>query len=94
MLQPRRCGRSSCTETLLGEAKSSCPEGTILPGLNWLKGQAPVTAKADDAYPAWLWKVLEPRVLPDDGPGGKAERYRMRKENRQRIREQNFMKTQ
>ena len=63
-------------------------------GLNWRKGQAPVVAMPDDAYPDWLWTLLEPKKLPDDGPGGKAEKYRMRKENRLRIREQNFMKTQ
>ncbi|KAH9928555.1 mitochondrial/chloroplast ribosomal protein L54/L37 [Epithele typhae] len=32
--------------------------------------------------------------LVDDGPGGKAEKARMRKENRERIRVSNFMKTQ
>lgn len=79
---------------IIDAAKSSCPEGTILTGLNWLKGQPPVTAHADDKYPEWLWTLLDEKVLPDDGPGGKAERYRMRKENRQRIREQNFMSTQ
>lgn len=75
-------------------AKSSCPEGTVLQGLQWKKDQPPVLALADDAYPDWLWTLLEPKVLPDDGPGGLAEKRRMRRENRLRIREQNFMKTQ
>ncbi|TCD70273.1 hypothetical protein EIP91_004174 [Steccherinum ochraceum] len=73
---------------------SSCGEGTVLEGLNWLKGQAPVTALADDQYPPWLWKLLEPKVIPDDGPGGKGEKIRLRKENRKRIRDTQFMKTQ
>ena len=79
---------------LIGNAESLAPEGTVLNGLNYLKGQAPVVALADDAYPPWLWKLLEPRVIPDDGTGGVGEKIRMRKESRQRIRDQNFMKTQ
>ncbi|KAI0665295.1 mitochondrial ribosomal protein L37-domain-containing protein [Cubamyces menziesii] len=75
-------------------AKSSCGENTTLVGLNYLKGQPEVMAMPDDAYPSWLWTLLEPKQLPDDGPGGKAEKVRLRKANRQRIRESNFMKTQ
>lgn len=74
--------------------KSSCPENTILEGVNYLKGQPPVLALADDQYPEWLWTITQPRVVPDDGPGGFAEKYAMRKQRRQQIREQNFMKTQ
>lgn len=69
-------------------------EGTELVGLSWLKNQGPVLAKADSEYPPWVWTLLQPKELPDDGPGGKAEKVRLRKQNRQRIREQNFMKTQ
>ncbi|SJL12236.1 uncharacterized protein ARMOST_15659 [Armillaria ostoyae] len=54
--------------------KSSCPADTVLTGLNYLKGQEPVLAKPDEEYPDWLWTLLEPRVIPDDGPGGRAER--------------------
>ncbi|KAI0797498.1 mitochondrial ribosomal protein L37-domain-containing protein [Abortiporus biennis] len=76
------------------ESKSSCPENTVLTGLNWLKGQPNVVALPDDAYPPWLWKLLEPKVLPDDGPGGQGEKYKMRKQRRQGIRDRNFMLTQ
>lgn len=75
-------------------ASSSCPPNTILVGLNYLKDQPPVLALPDEEYPPWLWKLLDETELPDDGPGGKAEKRRLRKENRQRIRDQNFMKTQ
>ncbi|KAI0647509.1 mitochondrial/chloroplast ribosomal protein L54/L37 [Trametes meyenii] len=75
-------------------AQSSCTENTVLVGLNYLKGQPDVIAQADDAYPPWLWTLLQPKELVDDGPGGKAEKVRLRKANRQRIRDQNFMKTQ
>ncbi|KAG2145072.1 mitochondrial ribosomal protein L37-domain-containing protein [Suillus cothurnatus] len=73
---------------------SSCPPGTILEGLNYLKGQPPVIALPDEEYPSWLWDLLKPKVYEDDGPGGKAEKKRLRKENQQRIKDQNFMKTQ
>ncbi|KAG6860248.1 hypothetical protein C0995_013698 [Termitomyces sp. Mi166 len=73
---------------------SSCTKDTVLTGLNYLKGQPPVLAAADDEYPEWLWTVLEPKVWPDDGPGGKAERVKRRIENKQRIKDRNFMSTQ
>ncbi|EPQ57802.1 hypothetical protein GLOTRDRAFT_126292 [Gloeophyllum trabeum ATCC 11539] len=76
------------------EPKSSCPPNTVLVGVNYLKDQPPVLALPDEEYPDWLWKLLEKKELPYDGPGGKAEKVRLRKENRQRIREQNFLKTQ
>lgn len=71
-----------------------CPPNTVLAGLQWLKNQPPVLALADDAYPAWLWTLLEAKKVEDDGPGGRGEKVRLRRENRQRIRDQNFMKTQ
>ncbi|KIP08882.1 hypothetical protein PHLGIDRAFT_116884 [Phlebiopsis gigantea 11061_1 CR5-6] len=81
-------------EDNLESGKSCCAEGTVLVGLNWLKDQPPVIAKADEAYPEWLWTILQPTPIPNDGPGGKGERMLMRKQNRARIREQNFMNTQ
>jgi large subunit ribosomal protein L54 len=77
-----------------GAARSSCAPNTALVGLNYLKDQPPVLALPDEEYPPWLWNLLDKSELPDDGPGGKAEKRRLRKENRQRIRDQNFMKTQ
>ncbi len=65
-----------------------------MPGINYLKGQAPVAALADEAYPEWLWGVLKERVYEDDGPGGMKERRARRKLRQQTIREQNFMQTQ
>ena len=59
-----------------------------------MKGQPAVKALPDEMYPAWLWTILEPKYIEDDGPGGKAEKVRLRKANRAAIREANFMKTQ
>ncbi|KAK7437410.1 hypothetical protein VKT23_018656 [Stygiomarasmius scandens] len=74
--------------------KSCCQADTVLEGLNYLKGQAPVLAKPDEEYPDWLWTITKPKVIPDDGPGGKLERYNRRLENKKRIKERNFMLTQ
>ncbi|KAJ8073596.1 hypothetical protein AAF712_013692 [Marasmius tenuissimus] len=73
---------------------SSCPADTILPGVNYLKGQEPVLAKPDEWYPEWLWTVLEPKKIEYDGPGGKYEKMQRRRDNKQKIKERNFMSTQ
>ncbi|KAJ6486938.1 mitochondrial ribosomal protein L37-domain-containing protein [Mycena sanguinolenta] len=74
--------------------KSSCQVDTVIEGVNYLKDQPPVLSLPDEEYPSWLWTVLEERVWPDDGPGGRAERAQRRKENRRRIQDANFMSTQ
>ncbi|KXN91472.1 hypothetical protein AN958_00734, partial [Leucoagaricus sp. SymC.cos] len=73
---------------------SSCLADTKLEGVNYLKGQAPVLALADDQYPEWLWTILHPKVHADGGLGGKAERVKRRAENKQKIKDRNFMSTQ
>ena len=73
---------------------SMCPADTVLPGVNYLKGQPPTVALADEEYPKWLWTILQPKVLEDDGPGGKFERAKRRAANRQAIKDRNFMLTQ
>ncbi|KAF9014170.1 mitochondrial ribosomal protein L37-domain-containing protein [Cyathus striatus] len=76
------------------DIKSSCPADTVLSGLNYLKGQPAVLALPEDQYPPWLWTVLKAKEYPDDGPAGKGERVKRRHENKIRIKETNFMKTQ
>lgn len=39
--------------------KSSVPAGTPLKGLNFEKNKQDPVALADDAYPAWLWTILQ-----------------------------------
>ncbi|CAE6436213.1 unnamed protein product [Rhizoctonia solani] len=68
---------------------SSCPANTNLTGLTWLKSQPPVLALEDSEYPAWLWTLLDEKK-PGDGTS-KPER---RKQNRDKIKLQNFMKSQ
>ncbi|OBZ65759.1 hypothetical protein A0H81_14294 [Grifola frondosa] len=62
---PRRCYATeakAAEEPEVVVAKSSCPENTILTGVNYLKGQQPVLALADDQYPPWLWTLLQPKA--------------------------------
>ena len=57
-------------------ALSSCPEGTILTGLNYLKGKPDLVAKADDAYPEWLWRCLEVQQKSgDDADAGAGDEF-------------------
>jgi hypothetical protein len=44
---------------------SSCPEGTVLTGLNYMKGKTDPVALADDEYPEWLWQCLD--VMKKEG---------------------------
>src|SRR5882762_8379217 len=79
---------------LFPPAVSSCPANTLLPGLNYLKGQPPVLALPDEEYPSWLWTLLQPRVEVDEGLGSLAEKRRMKKERTANIKYANFLKTQ
>ncbi|KIK97455.1 hypothetical protein PAXRUDRAFT_136288 [Paxillus rubicundulus Ve08.2h10] len=83
-------GASSTEPT---KAVSSCPAGTALTGLNYLKGEPPILALPDEEYPSWLWDLTKPKALEDDGPGGKAEKRRLRKEHRQHLKDKNMFKT-
>ncbi|KIO04305.1 hypothetical protein M404DRAFT_1000778 [Pisolithus tinctorius Marx 270] len=71
---------------------SSCPAGTVLTGLNYLKGQPPVLAMPDADYPTWLWDLTNPKKrspAEDVEPGSDAEKRRLRRENRQLLRDKN-----
>lgn len=74
---------------------SSCPAGTVLKNLNIEKGQDSIVALADEEYPEWLWKVLEPKEvqakrLVEENPI-KAFKKQRRNENRKTIKEKNFL---
>ncbi|KAI6040561.1 mitochondrial ribosomal protein L37-domain-containing protein [Pisolithus marmoratus] len=72
---------------------SSCPAGTVLSGLNYLKGQPPILAMPDEDYPTWLWDLTNPKKkrheAEDAGSGSDAEKRRLRRENRQLLRDKN-----
>ncbi|KAI0064521.1 hypothetical protein BV25DRAFT_1869213 [Artomyces pyxidatus] len=91
---PKLSAKADATVPAVEEPLSSCAPNTVLEGLNYLKDQPPVLALPDEEYPPWLWDTLKTIELVDDGPGGKAEKARLRRENRKRIRDANFMKMQ
>jgi large subunit ribosomal protein L54 len=41
---------------------SSVPAGTVLKGLNFVKGKSDPVALEDSEYPDWLWSVLEKKT--------------------------------
>ncbi|GAA5883171.1 hypothetical protein JCM16303_006124 [Sporobolomyces ruberrimus] len=48
---------SSTSSSSSSPSISSCPEGTILKGLNYLKDESPILSKLDSEYPTWLWSL-------------------------------------
>lgn len=49
-------------------ARSICPEGTVLVGLNYTKGGKDPVALKDEEYPEWLWKCMD--VMKQTSEGG------------------------
>ncbi|CAK7197469.1 hypothetical protein SEUCBS139899_000116 [Sporothrix eucalyptigena] len=45
--------------------RSSCPEGTVLLGLNYTKGKTDPVALRDEDYPEWLWNCLDVKKKAD-----------------------------
>ncbi|KAH9909311.1 mitochondrial ribosomal protein L37-domain-containing protein [Xylariomycetidae sp. FL2044] len=62
---------------------STCPEGTVLSGLNYFKNKSDPVALADDAYPAWLWDCLKVQQKADEeGDGDAADEFSKSKKQR------------
>ncbi|SCV69586.1 BQ2448_2606 [Microbotryum intermedium] len=57
-------GSGSGSGSATSGSLSSCPAGTVLPGLNFLKTGSDPIAKEDSEYPSWLWTLLSPRKAP------------------------------
>ncbi|KAG0146965.1 hypothetical protein CROQUDRAFT_656766 [Cronartium quercuum f. sp. fusiforme G11] len=72
---------------------SSVKEGTPLKGLGIIKGLGDPIAKSDDQYPSWLWNLIEPGmgIGKSDDPL-RSIRRELNKENRNKIRNANFLK--
>ncbi|KAG6027223.1 hypothetical protein E4U19_002143 [Claviceps sp. Clav32 group G5] len=73
--------------------RSMCPEGTVLTGINYIKGGQDPVAKKDEDYPEWLWRCLEAikktdTVVEDDmDEFSKSKKLRTLAAKRQRARE-------
>lgn len=54
---------------------SSCPAGTPLKGLNYIKGRDDPVALPEEEYPEWLWKCLEAKVKEGDEDAGEGDLF-------------------
>lgn len=60
--------------------ESSCPPGTVLKNLNFVKDSADPVALEDDKYPAWVWTLAESaRKAPKEGADEAANLRNQRK---------------
>ncbi|KAK6432045.1 hypothetical protein LTR95_011788 [Oleoguttula sp. CCFEE 5521] len=65
---------------------SSVPAGTLLKGLNYIKGKQDPVALEDQEYPEWLWSVLEKAQKSDGAAAGGDENDLFSKSKKQRQR--------
>ncbi|ERS95557.1 ribosomal protein l37, mitochondrial [Sporothrix schenckii 1099-18] len=71
-------------------ALSSCPEGTVLVGLNYTKGRTDPVALRDEEYPSWLWNcldVMKKAATTEDADAGD-EFSKSKKQRRMALRRQ------
>ncbi|KAL7815311.1 mitochondrial ribosomal protein L37 domain-containing protein [Trichoderma aethiopicum] len=52
-------GDASKPASTTTSSRSICPEGTVLTGLNYIKGGQDPVALKDEEYPEWLWSCLD-----------------------------------
>jgi large subunit ribosomal protein L54 len=58
------------TKPAMERPPSSCPAGTKLNGLNYLKNKPDVVALEDSEYPEWLWSLLDDAKKQSKSEGG------------------------
>ncbi|KAI9595087.1 mitochondrial ribosomal protein L37-domain-containing protein [Syncephalis fuscata] len=90
--QFNKASTASPTDTTTTASKSSVAAGTVLKGINYTKDGSDPVAMEDTAYPEWLWTLLTPR--PPTNTMDKGSKQRLRRVNRETIRDTNFMKSQ
>jgi len=72
---------ASLGETLRPKPKSivipvsSCPAGTRLKGLNYIKGRDDPIALPEEAYPEWLWRCLDVKVKEGEVEGDEGDAF-------------------
>ncbi|KAM0522306.1 hypothetical protein ACHAPE_001895 [Trichoderma viride] len=63
-------------------ARSSCSEGTVLNGLNYIKGGQDPVAKKDEEYPEWLWSCLDVMKKADEADDNLGDEFSKSKKQR------------
>jgi large subunit ribosomal protein L54 len=61
--------KTSPAKNVAPRIPSSAPAGTVLKGLNFVKGKQDPVALEDSEYPDWLWSVLEKKGSDASGAG-------------------------
>ncbi|AMD19289.1 HBR388Cp [Eremothecium sinecaudum] len=71
---------------------SSCPAGTVI-NVQVKKSGPEIIAQEDSAYPEWLWTVLDKKAQAEKLAADplKMRRKELRKQNREKIKQQNFL---
>ncbi|BGP57728.1 hypothetical protein JCM8202v2_005375 [Rhodotorula sphaerocarpa] len=77
--------------------ESSCPAGTVLKNLNYLKDASDPTALEDSAYPAWVWTLTEsaqkqPTPCADEGANLRHQRKSLKRERKVSVKAANALK--
>lgn len=71
--------------------ESSVAKGSVLKGINFLKDGSDPIAMDDHEYPDWLWDLLDEKKQKQKSSKPSNRQYH-RKQNRDAIKAQNFMK--
>lgn len=80
-IEPEALRSSSKKEKI----KSSVPAGTVLRGINFLKGAQDPVALEDHEYPDWLWSALERKKDSSKGEEIEGDLFAKSKKQRQRA---------
>ncbi|KAL1968310.1 hypothetical protein VTN77DRAFT_2145 [Rasamsonia byssochlamydoides] len=64
---------------------SSCPAGTKLQGLNYMKNKPDIFAMEDSEYPDWLWTLLDDPKKQSNSESGGVDLSTMNKKQRKRY---------
>ncbi|GAA5968419.1 hypothetical protein JCM11641_007629 [Rhodosporidiobolus odoratus] len=83
---PATSSRATNAPATSTRSPSSCPPGTVLKGLNYLKDGSDPIAKEDHEYPEWLWTLVDAAPKETAEGANEAEKLRVEKKELKRQR--------